>query len=147
MSVTARLDAYQQRHSWLSFPLAVIYKFGEDQGPYLSALIAYYGFLALFPLLLLLTSVLGFLLEDNPDLQRRILDSTLRQFPMIGEQLGTPHGLEGNMVAIVTGGIVALYGASGVAHAIQNALNVTWAVPRHRRPNPLRLRIKGLASS
>ena len=56
MSVTQRLDAFQQRHRWAGFPLAVVYKFGEDQGPYLAALITYYGFLALFPLLLLLAS-------------------------------------------------------------------------------------------
>jgi YihY family inner membrane protein len=144
MSVTQRLDAFQQRHRWAGFPLAVVYKFGEDQGPYLAALITYYGFLALFPLLLLLASILGFLLEGDPDLQDRILDSTLSQFPVIGDQLGDPQGLQGSGVALVVGGLVALYGALGVAQALQNAMNVAWAVPRHRRPNPLRLRLRSL---
>ena len=144
MSVTRRLDAFQQRHRWAGFPLAVVYKFAEDQGPYLAALITYYGFLALFPLLLLLASILGFVLEGDPDLQRRILDSTLSQFPVIGEELGDPRGLQGSGVALVVGALVALYGALGVAQALQNAMNVAWAVPRHRRPNPIRLRLRSL---
>ena len=115
-----------------------MYKFAEDQGPYLAALITYYGFLSLFPLLLLLASILGFVLEGDPDLQRRILDSTLSQFPVIGEELGDPQGLQGSGVALVVGALVALYGALGVAQALQNAMNVAWAVPRHRRPNPIR---------
>lgn len=144
MSAWKRLDSFQQRHRWAGFPLAVVYKFGEDQGPYLAALITYYGFLALFPLLLLLTSILGFVLQDDPELQQRVLDSTLSQFPLIGDQLGHPQGLQGSGVAIVTGAVIALYGALGVGHAVQNALNVAWAVPRHRRPNPLHLRFRGL---
>ena len=78
------LDAYQRRHRRIGFPIAVIYKFGDDQGPYLTALITYYGFLSLFPLLLLLTTVLGFVLQDNPDLQAQLVDSTLAELPIVG---------------------------------------------------------------
>lgn len=138
------MDAFQQRHPWAGFPIAVIYKFGEDQGPYLAALITYYGFLALFPMLLLLTSTLGFVLEGDPDLQRRILDSTLSQFPVIGDELGDPKGLQGSGVALAVGAAVALYGALGIAQAVQNAMNVVWAVPRHRRPNPIVARARSL---
>ena len=120
----------------LGFPIAVIYKFFEDQGPYLAALITYYGFLSLFPLLLLLASVLGFVLQDDPELQERILDSTLSQFPIIGQQLAEPQGLRGSTVAVVVGGLVALYGAMGVAQALQNAVNVSWAVPRTTARTP-----------
>ena len=145
MRVARRLDAFQRRHRWAGFPLAVAYKFGEDQGPYLAALITYYGFLALFPLLLLLASALGFVLQDNPDLQERILDSALAQFPAIGDSLGDPQGLRGSGVALAVGALLALYGASGVAQATQNAMNVAWAVPRNRRPNPFRARFRSLA--
>ncbi len=145
MSLTQRFDAFQRRHSWVGFPLAVAYKFAEDQGPYLAALMTYYGFLSLFPLLLLLASVLGFVLQEDPDLKRRILDSTLSQFPVIGEQLGDPQSLRGSNVALVVGALVALYGAMGVALALQNAMNVAWAVPRYRRPNPFRVRLRSLA--
>ena len=60
------VDDFQQRHRWLAFPVAVVKKYGEDQAGHRAALLAYYGFFSLFPLLLLLTSVLGFLLERYP---------------------------------------------------------------------------------
>ena len=63
MSAVSRVDAFQRRHPVIGFPLAVSYKFFDDQGVYLAALITYYGFLSLFPLLLLLASVLGFVLR------------------------------------------------------------------------------------
>lgn len=144
MSLTERVDAFQRRHPVLGFPIGVIYKFGEDQGPYLAALITYYGFLSLFPLLLLLTSVLGFVLDGRPELQQQILDSTLSQFPVIGDEIADPQGLRGSIGAIIVGGLVALYGALGIAQAIQNAMNVTWSVPRNHRPNPIRARLRSL---
>lgn len=144
MSMTERVDSFQRRHPVAGFPLGVIYKFGEDQGPYLAALITYYGFLSLFPLLLLLTSVLGFVLDGRPELQRQVVESTLSQFPVIGDQIADPQGLQGSIGAIVVGGLVALYGAIGVAQAIQNTMNVTWSVPRNRRPNPIRARLRSL---
>ena len=45
------LDRFQQRHPWAGFPFAVVKKFGDDQAGNLAALIAYYGFFSLFPLL------------------------------------------------------------------------------------------------
>ena len=87
MGVTEWLDAFQRRHPAAGFPLAVIYKFVDDQGSYLAALIAYYGFLSLFPLLLLLSTVLGLVLRGHPQLQEQVLHSTLNQFPIIGNQL------------------------------------------------------------
>jgi membrane protein len=144
VSVTERLDRFQQRHPWAGFPLAVIYKFTDDQGGYLAALMTYYGFLSVFPMLLLLSSVLGFLLQGNPELQQKILDSALSQFPVIGQQLGDPRGLRGSTVAVVVGLIGSLYGALGVAQATQNAMNTMWAVPRNRRPNPITSRLRSL---
>lgn len=139
-----RLDGFQRRHRWLGFPIAVVYKFADDQGNYLAALITYYAFLSLFPLLLMASSILGFVLQGNPDLQQSILESALGQFPVIGEQLGKPGGLKGNTVAVVIGAAGVLYGALGVAQATQNAMNIAWAVPRNKRPNPIAVRIRSL---
>lgn len=139
-----RLDRYQRRHRWLGFPLAVIYKFIDDQGVYLAALIAFYGFLSLFPLLLLLASFVGFLLEGNIELQQRILRSTINQFPLIGDNVETLRQLDGSIIAVVVGGVIAVYGGLGVAQATQHAMNSLWAVPRARRPNPLRARARSL---
>jgi uncharacterized BrkB/YihY/UPF0761 family membrane protein len=72
-----RADRFQQRHVALAFPWAVAQKFGNDQAAGKAALMAYYGLFALFPLLLLLATVLGFTLSGNPALRERLIDSAL----------------------------------------------------------------------
>jgi membrane protein len=143
-TVVDAADRAQRRWSVLGYPIAVIYKYFDDQGNYLAAIITYYAFIAIFPLLLLGSSILGFLLQDDPQLQEDLLDTALAQFPIIGDQLGRPGGLEGSAAAIVIGGVVALYGALGLGQALQNALNIAWSVPRNSRPNPVLLRLKSL---
>jgi YihY family inner membrane protein len=124
--------------------VAVVYKYADDQGAYLAALITYYGFLSVFPLLLLASSLLGFVLQGDDELRLRILDSALSQFPVIGDQLADPGGLRGSGVAVVIALVGALYGALGVAQAVQNAMNIAWAVPRNRRPNPILSRLRSV---
>ncbi|MEA2132341.1 MAG: rane protein [Solirubrobacteraceae bacterium] len=143
--VVKSLDAYQRRHRWLGFPLAVLYKFGDDQGAYLTALITYYGFLSLFPLLLLLTTILGFVLQGDAGLQTRLVDSTLAELPIIGSQLReNVQSLKGSGVGLAFGILGTLYGCLGAAGAIQNAFNRVWAVPRNERPNPIKTRLRSL---
>lgn len=142
--MVARIDAFQRRHPAAGFPLAVVYKFLDDRGGYLAALIAYYAFLSLFPLLLLFTTLLGIVLSGNPDLQERILDSAMSQIPVIGDQLGQPERLSGGATAIVIGVVGSLYGGLGVSLAAQHALNTAWSVPRNNQPDPIRARLRGL---
>ena len=137
-------DRAQRRWSVLGYPLAVIYKYFDDQGNYLASIITYYAFIAIFPLLLLGSSILGFILQGDSELQQNLIDSALSQFPIIGDQLGQPEGLQGSTSGIVIGGLVALYGALGLGQALQNALNAAWSVPRNSRPNPILLRLKSL---
>lgn len=144
MGTIERLDHLQRRHPATGLPIAVVYKFADDQGSYLAALLAYYGLVSLFPLLLLLSSLLGFALEGNPRLQQEILTSTLSQFPVIGEQLRT-SGLKGSGVGVVVGLLGSLYGGLGIAQAFQNMLNTAWGVPRNERPNPVKARLRSLA--
>ena len=66
MSVVRDVDRFQRRHPVVGFPLAVIYKYFDDQGPFLAAIISFYAFIAIFPLLLISTSILGFFLQDDP---------------------------------------------------------------------------------
>lgn len=145
MGIAARLDNFQRRHNWLGFPVAVVYKFIEDQGGYLAVLITYYGFASLFPLLLLLVSLLGFTLEGDPVLQQALLGSALQQFPIIGPQLQQNiSAIRGSTLGVVLGIIGAVYGGLGVSVAIQTALNRVWAVPRFARPDPVVSRLRGL---
>jgi membrane protein len=138
------LDKLQQRHKGVGFVIAVIYKYLDDQGGYLAALITYYAFVSLFPLLLLMTTALGVVLAGHPDLQQQVVQSTFSQFPVIGSQLQRPGELSGGAVAVVVGIAGALYGGLGVGQAVQNAMDSVWAVPRHDRPDPIRSRLRSL---
>lgn len=133
------VDRFQQRHAWLSFPFAVMQKYSDDQGSYLAATITYYGFFAIFPLLLVFTTLLGFILQGHGHLERKIVDSALGQFPVIGPQLGQ-GSLHGNSLALGLGLAAALWAGMGVFLAAQNAMNHLWGVPFTRRPDAIRAR-------
>jgi membrane protein len=135
MNLLRRFDDYQQRHRWLAFPVAVLRKYDDDQGGSLAALLAYYAFVAIFPFLLVLVTVLGWLLRDNPELQQRVLDSAVIDFPVIGQQLQeNVTSLDRTGIGLVVGFVIALLGLRGVAHTAQDALNKLWGVPRVNRP-------------
>lgn len=138
-----RLDNAQRERRVLGIPLAVVYKFFDDQSNYLAAVIAYYAFIAIFPQLLIATSVLGFLLQDQPDLRDTLIESALAQFPIVGTRLGQPNGIQGSVTAIVVGSLTAMYGALLLAQATQSAANVVWAVPQNTRLDPFRSRLRG----
>jgi len=140
-----QVDHFQRRRRVIGVPLAVIYKFNDDQGSYLAAVITYYAFIAIFPLLLIASSVLGFVLQGNEKLQQEVLTSALSQFPIVGTQLGKPGGIQGSTSAVLVGGLTALYGIVGLGQAAQNSVNATWAVPRNSRLNPLLSRVSSLA--
>ncbi|WP_082606100.1 YihY/virulence factor BrkB family protein [Nocardioides sp. Root190] len=144
MGVVGDIDRGQRRRAVFGFPLAVIYKFFDDQGNYLAAILTFYAFLSIFPLLLLGTSILGFILEGRPNLQEQVLDSALGQFPIIGDALGRPEGLQGSTGGIIVGALTALYGALGLGLALQNVQSAAWAVPRNSRPHPVMTRVNSL---
>jgi membrane protein len=145
MTMVSRADAYQRRHHWAGLPLAVLYKFFDDQGTYLAAQITYYGFVALFPLLLLLATILGYALHDNQHLQKQVLDSALAQFPVIGDQIITNiRSFHGSIAGLVIGILGCVYGGLGIVQATQTMLNKVWGVPRNSRPNAVRARLRSL---
>ena len=144
MGMTERLDALQRRRPMFGFPLAVLYKYVDDQGSYLAALIAYYAFVSLFPLLLLLSTVLGWVLAGHQALHDEVLHSALSEFPVIGSQLGQPKQLSGGATGVIVGVLGALYGGLGVGQALQNAMNTVWAVPKNDRPDPFAARGRSL---
>jgi membrane protein len=140
------IDRWQQATPLIALPAAVMKKFLDDSASRLAALIAYWGFFSIFPLLLVFVSILGFLLEGNPDFQQNVLDSTVAQIPVIGDQLSRDVGsLEGNGVALAIGIVAAIWAGLGVTLAIGNALDDVWAVPRLDRPDFVESRLRGLA--
>jgi YihY family inner membrane protein len=127
----------------IGFPLAVLLKYTDDQGGYLAATITYYAFFAIFPLLLVLTTVLGFVLRGHRHLYRSIVDSALGQLPVIGPELRL-NSLHGSRLALAIGLAAALWAGIGVFLAAQNAMNQLWGIPFKRRPDPLHARGRAL---
>lgn len=137
-------DRFQQRHAALGVPMAVVKKFSDDGAGNAAALIAYWGFFSIFPLLLLLVTILGFVLHGNPDAQQAVVDSALAQIPAgVGNkiQAGT---LDGSGVGLAVGIAGTVLAGLGVTLAAQNAFNTVYNVPRRERPNFLVARLRGL---
>lgn len=107
-----------------------------------AALIAHYGFLSIFPLYLAFTTVLGLILEDNPDLADDIIDSALNRIPIIGQQIATaPTELTGSIPVLVIGLGIALWGGMRAFNAIQWALDDIREVPFFERRTLVQLRL------
>jgi membrane protein len=121
-------------------------KFLDDRAANLAALIAFYAFFSVFPLLLALVSVLGFVLDDDPALREDIVDSTLAQMPVLGSQIaGAAEPLTGSGIALAVGIAGALWAGLGVTVALGRAFEVIWDVPRLHQRNGLVARVRGLA--
>lgn len=131
-----RADRFQQQHRVIGFPWAVLQKFGNDQAGAKAALMAYYGFFALFPLLLLFATILGFALSGEPALRARLINTALGDFPVIGDQLRQDvHPLEGSAIGLGVGIAGTIYGSLGIGFASQNAMNSVWNIPFVKWPN------------
>jgi membrane protein len=141
-----RLDGWQRRHAAAAFPLAVMRKFMDDRASSLAALIAYYAFFSLFPLLLVFVSVLGFVLQDDPSLQEDVVDSALARIPVVGRQLEDQiEPLTGSSAALAVGLVGALWAGLGVTLALGRAFEEIWDVPRRQQRGGLRARVLGVA--
>jgi membrane protein len=136
-------DRYQQRHRSLAVPTAVIKKSSDDGGGRLAALVSYYAFVSLFPLLLVMVTILGFVLQGDTGAQRKVERSVLGQFPVIGDQIKV-HALTGHVGALIAGLVLSLLGGLGVTNAVHNAFDQIWAVPIKDRPDFLQWRLRGL---
>ncbi len=142
-AILDRIDRFQQRHAWAGFGFAVYKKFGDDQAGNLAALISYYAFFSIFPLLLALVTVLGYVLAGNPSLEHQVFSSALGSFPIIGQN-NQLHPLTGNPFALVVGVVLAIWSGLGVANQAQTAFNEVWNIPRTERPGFLpRIRRSG----
>ena len=134
-ALAARVDRFQQRHRVLAFPVAVYRELQAAKAGYLGAMLTFYAFVSLFPLLLILTTVLGTVLRSNPKLQQDVLNSALVDFPVIGDQLkNNIHNFGRNGVALAISIVVTAIGSLGLANAAQYAMNLLWGVPEDRQP-------------
>jgi membrane protein len=138
-----RFDEFQQRRPVLALPLGVFKKYGEDEGGSMVSLISYRAFFSLFPLLLLMTTILGFVLAGNEELRKEVVNSTLSQFPIIGNQLrgGT---LKGSGVALAVGLVGSVLAGLGVVLQTEQTFNRCWGVPKHAERGFVGSRLRGI---
>jgi YihY family inner membrane protein len=118
-------------------------KFGDDEAGKQAALIAYYGFFSLFPLMLVFVTVLGFVLGNNSHLKDEVVHSVISRFPVIGDQIKF-GSLKGSGLALAVGIVGALWGGLGVVRAAQGAMDTVWHVPRKKRPSFIKSRTRAL---
>jgi YihY family inner membrane protein len=138
-----RFDRFQQRHRGLAIPMAVIRKFGQDGAGRQAALVAYYAFFSLFPLLLVFVTILGYVLQHNPGELTSVENSVRANFPAVGSYLKF-SSLHGSLLALILGVLTSLWSGLGVTNAAQNAFDTVWAVPFKERPDFLQTRLRGL---
>ena len=130
--IIAWADRVQRRHGWLGFPYAVIKKYGDDDGGREAALIAYYGFLSIFPLLLLGVAVLSRVLADDPELRQRLVTAIVP--PVLRSTVeNSLAALPTSTVPLVAGLIGLLFSGTGVVFSAYQTLNNVAAVPRRLR--------------
>lgn len=129
------LDAYQQRHHLLAFPYAVVKKYSEDGAGQQAALLTYYAFLSLFPLLLVLTTLTEYVVGRHSHLETTVVGSITSYFPLLGNQLSSHiQGLHRSGLALAAGILFTLYGTRGVADAFRSGVQHIWQVPKNQRP-------------
>lgn len=134
-------DRFQRRHRPLGFAIAVLRNFSEQGAGNASVLIAYWGFFSIFPLLLLFTTLLGFVLQGHGELEQTLVHSAAARIPIIGSDLGS---LRGSGPALVISAAVTLWSGLGVTIAAQHAFNRVYAIPRERQPDFFVSRLRGL---
>ncbi|MGH2865142.1 MAG: YihY/virulence factor BrkB family protein [Solirubrobacteraceae bacterium] len=134
-------DRFQRRHAPLAVTIAVLRNFSDQEAGNASALIAYWAFFSIFPLLLLFVTILGLILQGDPSAKSSVVHSALSQFPIVGAH---PAELTGNAVALTVGLLGALLSGLGVTLAAENAFNRVYTVAHRRQPNFLIARWRGL---
>jgi uncharacterized BrkB/YihY/UPF0761 family membrane protein len=126
------VDAWQRRHRWAGVPYAVIKKFGDDNANLVVVALAWYGFLAVFPLLLVVVTIFG--LIGQASIGDGVL-RTLHEFPIIGTDFnpGKDTKLNGSTLGLVVGLIGLIYGSQGVTQTAQLAMATVWNIPQIQR--------------
>lgn len=138
-----RVDTFQRGNRFAGFVYGVVKKAGDDKGSHLAALITYYGFFSLFPLLLVAFTILGFVLQGNESLRDDVASTLQERLPLPGI---TADSLNGSGFALVIGVLLTLWSGLGATQVAQDALNTIWDVPRKKQPNFVKKRLVGLGT-
>jgi YihY family inner membrane protein len=132
-----KVDAAQQHHTTAAFAVGVAKKYGDDNGGVLVANLAFSAFVSLFPLLLILTTVLGLVAAVNPAFRHDAANAVGNQIPFIGSQLksGDLHQLQrSSVIGLIVGLAGLIWGATGLAQAGLFTMEQVWNLPGPARP-------------
>ncbi len=131
-----KADSWQQRHTPAAFVIGVVKKYGDDNGGQLAASLAHAAFVSLFPLLLVLVTILGIVAAGDPSLRHEVLSAVAKQFPLVGQDLtgGVSQLRRSSMIGLIIGLIVLTWGASGLAQTGMFAMAQIWNIPGPQRP-------------
>ena len=128
------IDTWQRDKRPVGLAYAVTKKFGDDNANQFVVALGWYGFVAIYPLLLVVITIFGFI--GAASLGHQIV-STLHEFPVIGSQFNPEHSsksLQGSGIGLAIGLIGLVYGAQGVTQTVQQAMAGVWNVPQVDRP-------------
>jgi uncharacterized BrkB/YihY/UPF0761 family membrane protein len=128
------VDRWQRRNRVVGPAYAVIKKFSDDEANLFVLALGWYGFTAIYPLLLVVTSILGYLGAST--LGNGVI-RTLHEFPVIGSEFNPGKGsssLHGSALGLAIGVVGLLYGAQGVTQTAQHAMSRVWNQPPLDRP-------------
>lgn len=130
--VMGAVDGFQRRHGWVGVPYAVQKKFGDDNANLVVVALAWYGFTAIFPLLLVVVTVFNLIGAESLG---HTLVHTLQEFPVIGPsfQASTDKSLNGSTIGLVVGLLGLVYGVQGVTQTAQLAMATVWNIPQDQR--------------
>jgi membrane protein len=140
-----RVVAVRRRAPVLNAAVRAINRYTRHRTGRNAALVSHYAFLSVFPLLLVFTTVLGFVLDGNPTLQEQIIDSVLSHIPIIGPELAKdPESLSGSLPVLVFGLLTALWASLKAFNVLQTALDDIYDIPIDERPNVIVVRGRSL---
>ena len=134
--VIRKVDRAQQRSRAAGFIVGVIKKYGDDNGGVLVTNLAHTAFVTLFPLLLILVTVLGLVAAGDPEFRQDALNAVAGQVPLIGTELaGNVHQLQrSSLIGLIVGFATLIWGTTRLAQAGLFTMNQVWNLPGPERP-------------
>jgi YihY family inner membrane protein len=128
------LNLAQQNHKFSAFIVAVIKKYSADQAGREAALLTYYSFLSLFPLLLVLTTITDTLISRDAGLRDTVIKGLTNYFPLLGSQLSSHvHRLHAGGFALISGLLLTIYGNRGIANSFTHGVQQIWFIKESER--------------
>jgi membrane protein len=130
MSAMETVDRFQKRFKTTGVAVAAFKKFSEDKTTSLAAMMAFWAFFSIFPLLMVFVTILGWVLPASD--KTNVLNHVAQMFPLINTK--TISGLSGSWWALIVGGVTSLWSGMGAVRTTQTAFNSVWEIPYHERP-------------